>query len=76
MRVANALEAAEARVKELEDGEWEYGVKWHDGLDPIWYHPYTVDEAEKQLADWPKEPGYVVTRRKAGPWLPLEGESK
>jgi len=105
MRVANALEAAEARVKELEAqakdhkaeqifriselqelgeaqariaeleaGGWEYGVKWHDLQDPVWYHPYTVDEAEMKLAYWPKEPGYVVRRRKADEWLPVESE--
>ena len=73
-RTVDALEAAEARIAELEAGEWEYGVKWHDGLDPVWYNPYTVDEAEKKLADWPKEPGYVVTRRKAGEWVPVESE--
>ena len=72
--LADIAEAAEARIAELEAGEWEYGVKWHDGLDPVWYHPYTVDEAEKELAAWPKEPGYVVTRRKAGEWVPVESE--
>ena len=61
---------------EPEEVEWEYGVKWHDSPDPVWYHPYTVDEAEKKLASWPKDPGYVVRRRKPGTWLPVEGESR
>ena len=72
--VKEHVEIALAALDEAPEPAWEYGVKWHDSQDPVWYHPYTVEEAENKIAYWPKDPGYVVRRRKAGPWEPVGGE--
>lgn len=70
-RAADALEAATT--------EWEYG---HEGDTLIGVHAnpsreHTVEEAAQLTRYWErhgKKRFRAVRRRKAGPWLPVEGE--
>lgn len=68
--------------------EWEYGSGPEDALDQSGLHTSRT-AAERGVAEWneftqrsermggrPLERLVLVRRRKAGPWLPAEGESK
>lgn len=72
-RLADALEDAEARAKELETGEWEYrcikAAEWTGGMSVILrrahYH-----------ADCPRRGFRTERRTTAGPWVPVESEDE
>ena len=71
--LADALEAADALVKELEAGEWEYrcvkAAEWTGGMSVILprahYH-----------ADCPRRGFRTERRTTAGPWVPVESEGE
>lgn len=72
-RLADALEAATT----VETG-WEYGTAHRE--DPkVGAVEWSRARAEERVREWNETTqsvtGLVVRRRKAGPWLPVEGES-
>jgi len=74
-----ALEASEARVKELEAGvEWEYGLRTRSKSDPVrGFFSYAGDFEtawEMHGATYEHCTATIVRRRKAGPWVPVESE--
>ena len=59
--------------------EWEYGSAHRD--DPsVGATEYSKERAEQRVREWndhdDQKGGLLVRRRKAGPWLPVDGESK
>lgn len=79
----NALEAAEARIKELETGEWEYLCQAYNDKGELRIE--RICENEEMRDNWTAimkshecERVYA-RRRKAGgwePWLPVESEGE
>ena len=65
-----ALEAAEARVKELEAGKWEYAqAVIADDEGGLYLGKSFGDDPTRALDE-----GYVLVRRHVGHWVPVESE--
>ena len=70
--LADMAEVAEARVKELEAGEWEYAqAVIADDEGGLYLGKSFGDDPTRALDE-----GYVLVRRHVGPWVPVESEGE
>ncbi len=80
--LAVIAEAAEARVKELEAGEWEWRARNGVMSGPIRVGPTTAKRAlEERLDDYPfvldeSERAVIVEKRHVSDWVPVESEGE